>query len=106
MNRFLIWTVTAMFLASVFGASFATAGEPRERQERQRARIHSGVHKGTLVPAEARKLRSEQRRIQKTKKRMLADDGKLGPAEKVRLARMQDRASRHISRAKRNARVR
>lgn len=106
MNRFLIWSVTATILASIVGASLATAGEPRARQERQRARIHSGVHKGTLVPVEARKLRNEQRRIQKTKKRMLAKDGKLGPAEKARLARMQDRASRHISRAKHNARVR
>ncbi len=106
MNRLLVLGVSTFFLASCIAASIASAGEPRTRQIRQRARIHTGVEKGALVPREARTLRHEQRHIANAKKRMRADDGKLGPAERARLHRMQDRASRHIFRAKHNGRAR
>lgn len=106
MNRGIVALITFIFLASGLVSSVASAGEPRAREIRQRARIHTGVEKGTLVPREARSLRHEQRHIAKTKRRMKAGDGKLGPAEQARLNRMQSRASRHIFRAKHNSRAR
>lgn len=106
MNRALILSIAMLFLHSGAIASSASAGEPRARQVRQRARIQTAAVEGSLVRREARRLRHEQRIIQTTKRRMLADDGKLGPVEQARLQRMQDRASRHIFRAKHNARAR
>ena len=106
MSRVVVLVTTVLFASSTFAASLASAGEPQTRQIRQRARIHTGVEKGTLVPREARSLRHEQKHIAKAKQRMKKDDGKLDPVEKARLERMQTRASRHISRAKHNARVR
>ncbi|MDP6981081.1 MAG: hypothetical protein QF570_21170 [Myxococcota bacterium] len=106
MNRAYVLTVLAVFAVAATWVSSASAGTPAGRQAQQRARIHTGVKSGNVVPREARRLAIEQRHIQKTKRRMRADDGKLGPAERARLDRMQDRASRHIFRAKHNARAR
>lgn len=106
MKRIFVLSVISMFGLSLGVASSAYAGPPAERQMKQRARIHHGVKTGELVPREARKLKAEQRHIQKTKRRMRADDGKLGPAERARLDRMQDRSSRRIFRAKHNTRAR
>ncbi|MCP4037232.1 MAG: hypothetical protein GY733_09875 [bacterium] len=106
MKRTLVVTIGTVFLLSGFAASVASAGQPVARQVRQSARIDQGVHNGTLRPREARHLATEQRKINKTRRRMIGDDGKLGPVERARLANMQDRASRHIFRAKHNARLR
>lgn len=106
MSRAVFLLITLMFVASGLVTTLASAGEPRERQVRQRARIHTGVESGTLVPWEARSLRHEQRHIAKAKRRMKADDGKLDTREKMRLNRLQSRASRHIFRAKHNSQTR
>ncbi len=105
MKRIFVLCVISLFTLSSL-ASIASAGTPGNRQAHQRARIHDGVKNGDLLPREARRLAIEQRHIQKTKKRMRADDGKLDPAERARLDKMQDRASRHIFRAKHNGRAR
>ncbi len=106
MNRTTILSITVLFFSSSLLASAASAGEATVRQARQRARIHNGVESGSLVPREARLLRHEQRHIRKSRRRMLGNDGKIGPAERARLHRKQDRASRHIFRAKHNGRAR
>ncbi len=106
MNRATILSVALSFILSSFVAASANAGSPGARQLRQRARIQVGVANGSLVRPEARRLRHEQTHLRSARRRMIADDGRLGSAERARLERMQDRASHHIFRARHNARVR
>ena len=106
MHRIAILSIALLFSLSGFVASAANADNPGARHARQRVRIHAGVEQGALVPGEARRLRHQQGDILKSRQRMLADDGKIGPAERKRLHGMQDRASRQIYRAKHNERVR
>jgi hypothetical protein len=104
MNQIFVLAVSLMFLGGGFAAPVASAGTFHERQVRQRARIVAGLESGSLVHREARKLRREQLAIKNSKKRMVHNDGKLGPKERSRLNRMQNRSSLHIFRAKHNAR--
>lgn len=106
MHRIAIFSIALLFSLSGFVASAANADNPGVRHARQRARVHAGVEQGALAPGEARRLRHQHGEILKSKQRMLADDGKIGPAERKRLHRMQDRFSRQIFRAKHNERVR
>jgi hypothetical protein len=76
------------------------------RQALQRERIHQGVENGSLTRPETRHLVRQQVRVERSQRRFLRNDGQLGPRERVRLHRMQDRASRHVFRAKHNARTR
>lgn len=77
--------------------------EPRARNERREARqehrIREGVRSGELTRGEAKRLRAEQRHIDRAQDRML-EDGDLTAKEKLRLENMQDRASRHIKNQK------
>ena len=106
MNRVAILCISLSFVLSSFVASSASAGHPGARQLRQRVRIQTGVENGSLVRPEARRLRHEQTHVRRARRRMLSDNGRLGPAERARLDRMQDRASRQIFRARHNARTR
>jgi len=106
MKQVLIVSAAMVFTFTALATSVVNASEARERQLRQRARIHHGIHNGTLVGHEARRLAVEQRAIRKAGRRMMANDGKLGRVERKRLDRMQDRASHHIFFAKHNARTR
>lgn len=72
----------------------------------QNARINQGVRSGQVTRAERVVLKAEQRKINRTKKRFIKNDGKIGKAEKAKLNRMQNRSSRHIYRAKHNKRTR
>ena len=72
------------------------------RQGAQRGRIHEGRHDGDLTRREAQLLNKEQRHIRRTEKRVKAD-GEVSARERVRLERKQDKASRHIRRAKHNS---
>ena len=90
-------------IASLLAVGPALAGEIRERQERQAARIHQGVKSGQLTPREAGALRAQQRRIDQTRRRALANGGHIGPAEARHLNHEQDVANRDIYRLKHNA---
>ncbi len=77
------------------------------RQKIQQKRIKQGVKSGKLTKGEARRLERQQARIQRTKRRdKMMNGGKLTPKEKAHVTRMQNRASKHIYRAKHNKRVR
>ena len=106
MNRSFVLAVSLVFLGAGFVASAASVGTFHKRQVRQRARIVAGLESGSLVHREARKLRHEQKAIKNTKERRIHNHGKLGPKGRSRLNRMQNRSSRHIFRAKHNARAR
>lgn len=69
------------------------------RQAAQRARIAEGVVSGELSRKERRELKAEQRRINRTKRRAKVD-GVVTPAEKAKINRRQNRASRNIARQK------
>ncbi len=77
-----------------------------QRQNNQKRRIKQGVKSGELTKGETRRLERQQTRIQKTKRTDRAENGgRLTPKDKTQLNRMQNRASRHIYRAKHNSKV-
>ncbi len=84
-------------------AAASAAAPPAKRQVNQSARIHQGVRSGQLTGQKTRRLVRQQRRINRTKKRMWSD-GQLTGRERSKLNRMQNRSSRHIYRAKHNRR--
>ncbi len=96
--------LASLLVCAAIGAPSASAGKLTDRRERQLDRIDQGVQNGSLRRGEEHRLRHEQGKIRRTARRMRADDGKLGRRERSRLNRMQDRASRHIFRAKHNRR--
>ncbi|HMJ70986.1 MAG TPA: hypothetical protein VK508_18925 [Cyclobacteriaceae bacterium] len=71
------------------------------RQTSQQTRIAQGHASGELTRHETRSLRTEQRHIRRSERRVKAD-GDVTVAERRRLDRRQDRANRHIRRAKNN----
>ncbi len=75
------------------------AGPIEERQQRQQDRIAEGIASGSLNPREAARLEAGQAAIG-AEKRAFLQDGKLGPRERAKLRRDQNRASRHIYREK------
>ena len=76
----------------------------QEREKLQQERIQQGIKSGQLTPGEANRLEAQQGRIQATEDRMKAD-GNLTRAERAKLTRMQNRASRNIYRKKHNNRT-
>lgn len=79
------------------------AGDGRvdRRQDRQWSRLFQGRHSGELNRGEFRSLKREQKKIGRMERRF-SSDGYLSGRERYRLERAQDRASRHIARAKHN----
>lgn len=103
--------VTTAFSGVTMGQTETTRQPARtevtQRQVKQQARIKQGVRSGALTRGETRRLERQQARIQKRKQIDKAEHGgKLTPRNKAQLNRMQNRASRHIHRAKHNVRVR
>lgn len=94
-------------LSSLTAASVAEAAPPRDlvREQHQDARIGEGIASGELTRGEAARLHREQVRIDRMQRRARAD-GHVGPVERARIERAQDRASHHIAAAKHNGRKR
>ena len=94
--------MTAVVLAIGFlVSSDALAGRVGNRAVKQQARIHQGVRSGELTVREVGGLQREQARLRKDTRRAWSDEH-LSGAERLRLEREQDRASRHIYRLKHN----
>lgn len=98
-------TITAIFLTSMltlmWSSAIWAADRFNTRDNRQTRSIHQGIRSGKIIRPEARYLKKEQRRIDRAYNRSLAD-GYLNRYERSRLNKMQDRAGRHIRRAKHN----
>jgi hypothetical protein len=97
------WKILAMVIGALFimaGEAWAQASVGR-RQARQYQRITQGVRSGQISARECNVLKREQKCIQKLKIRACAD-GRIRSWERARLHRMQDRAGRHIYKAKHN----
>ena len=103
-------TVFVLGLIALPVSASAAPPAPRthvaNRQAHQEARIAQGLASGQLTVAEAGRLQAQQRRIQITKRAMIANDGHLGPVERARLDAMQDRANRNIAVQKHDAQTR
>ena len=95
-------------LAVVFAASAASAhaGPAKRRIRHQHERIAEGVKSGELTHGEAAELRKDQRDIREERHDFKANDGKLDPAERAKLAHDQNVESRKIHRLKHNGRKR
>lgn len=93
-----------VFILSVI-ISFGQDRTPRAnaRQVAQQTRIAEGRQSGELTRGETKALRMEQRHIRRTERRSKAD-GDVTMREKRKIERKQDRANRHIHRAKNNQR--
>lgn len=94
--------LSAIFSIILAGA-FAQSETPRAdvRQTKQRARIHEGRKSGEVTNGEAAMLNKQQRHIRRSERRAEAD-GTVTAREKRKLEKKQDRANRHIRRAKNN----
>jgi hypothetical protein len=95
--------VALIAISLTLSAAIAEARPRNEnRQHRQGARIRQGVASGELTKKEAKSLQNQQQHIEKKIDRL--EEGGLTDAEKVRVEKMQDRASRRIHRLKHNDR--
>lgn len=104
----IVQTLT-LTIATALLAGTALAGptdDPRiqQRQQNQERRIDQGVASGALTPRETGRLEAQQAKIQQDEQRMKSD-GVLTRAERKKLTREQDRASRSIYRKKHNVRA-
>ena len=93
-----------LVLGSVFASAQTTTPRVAKRQLKQQARIEQGVKSGELTAGETKRLELQQAKIQADKRKAKAN-GVVTPAERAKLAREQNRASRKIYRLKHNNNV-
>jgi hypothetical protein len=98
----MILTTVLFAIGSAMASAQTATPVAGERQDNQRQRINQGVASGELTKKEAAVLRTEQRAIKAEKKAFKAD-GKVTAAERAKLRRDQNQASRHIYNKKHNA---
>ncbi len=72
-----------------------------KRQMNQQRRIRQGVKSGELTKGETRKLETDEAKI-RAEKKMAKADGNVTPAERKKLRRDENKASRDIYRLKHN----
>lgn len=97
--KMIIVVFLTSMLALIWSSAAWAADRFNTRDNRQTRRIHQGIRSGKITRPEARRLKKGQRHIHRAYGRSLAD-GHLNRHERRRLDKMQDRASRHICRAK------
>lgn len=71
-----------------------------KRQTNQQGRIYNGIGSGELTRRESARLGKEQYQINRMERRYRKSGDGLSARERVRLAREQNQASRHIYRQK------
>jgi hypothetical protein len=95
--------VASMLVAPVFAQGTATPSVTK-RQERQQARIASGVNSGALTAHETANLERRETKIESDKEAAKAD-GVVTKQERAKLQAEENRASKKIYNKKHNARV-
>ena len=85
------------------GAAVGSSKTPviNKRQKRQQQRIANGVKSGQLTAGETARLEAREAKIQHDKK-VAKSDGTVTPAERRKLRREENRASRKIYQLKHN----
>ena len=99
--KMIILIFLTSMLALIWGSAAWAADRFNTRDHRQTRRIRQGIHSGQITRPEVRRLKREQWHIDRAYGRAIGD-GYLNRHECRRLDKMQDRASRHIYRAKHN----
>jgi hypothetical protein len=96
---------TVLLAAGIIGSMTAAANAHGvdSRLERQAAAIEAGRKAGSITWTEGIKLRSEQRRIARLKKRYTANDGRLSATEKRILNKKLRTARQNIKNEKRDS---
>ena len=98
--------VAAAALGLAALTALPAAAQVNGREYAQQHRIEQGVRSGELTHREANHLERQQGRIDAHEARMRArNGGYLTPRQRARLAHQQNRAGRHIYRAKHNGRA-
>ncbi|MEQ8715885.1 MAG: hypothetical protein RIC80_22925 [Cyclobacteriaceae bacterium] len=97
--------ITAIIISIDVQAQDNIINKTDKRQTVQRARIADGVATGEVTRMEARQLRAEQRVIRRTENRVEAD-GIVTRREQRKLTKLQNQASRAITRQKNDAQTR
>jgi len=93
------------FIALGLAAGGAQAQTVDQRHANQAGRIEQGVASGRLTPGEAGRVERQQASIDAQEGRMRArDGGHLTGYDRARLQHRENKASRHIYRAKHNGR--
>jgi hypothetical protein len=103
MKRIILLCLGIAVLGSVAVAQTATP-KVTKRQIHQQQRIKQGEKSGELTRGEAARLEAQQGKIAFDKAKAKSD-GVVTPAERAKLRREQNRASRNIYRKKHNANV-
>ena len=93
-------SVLAAMLLVLAGVSWA-GGRIDHSQKRQHKRITAGVRSRAITDKEFTRLNREQSRIRQAVEKARAD-GRFNYRERHRVHRLQDKASKHIYRAKHN----
>lgn len=104
-TKFIIFAIMAAFLLTANLTWARDRDRSGNRQFRQHREISKGVRKAEITRRESARLNQEQRRIQKTQRRYLAD-GRMSRPERRHVERMQDTAARNIRLARYNGRDR
>lgn len=95
--------IMAIGLAALTAGTAAPA-QVNARQVNQERRIDAGQRSGKLTHAEARRLKAEQRSIERLKSQLKArHGGKLTAADKRLIHRRQEQANAHILNQKHDA---
>lgn len=104
MSKFSIWALALTFVA-IIGSDVALAARRDAREHKQNQRIKQGVKSKELTKSEVRKLRKQQRRIDRVEEKA-ERNGRVSEREKEKIERLQDKASKDIYRLKHNDRER
>jgi hypothetical protein len=97
--------IVAALLGLGLAAGAAQAQTVDQRHYNQQRRIDQGLRSGSMTPGEAYRVERQQRSIHRQEARMrYRNGGHLNGYDRAVLQHREDRASRHIYRAKHNAR--
>lgn len=99
--KFFVLIVIGLMIGMNSAAAQTTKRKVQKRQVKQTTRIAQGVNNGELTRKETKKLATQQRHIQQTKKAAKAD-GVVTRSERAQIKRKQNRASANIARKKNN----
>ncbi len=100
-TRILLAAVLIAIGSSVIVSAQTTPPNVDKRERRQQARIHEGVKSGMLTPGETRRLEARESKINADEMKVKSD-GKVTLAERRKLQRELNRASRKMYRLKHN----
>jgi hypothetical protein len=102
MKRMMACSTFAILAALGVASPAGAATVIDQRQENQERRIDQGIQSGQLTQREAERLQRQQDRIENLENKALTD-GKVSKAERRKIRRAQNRASRRIYREKHDA---